>query len=77
MSEEIVFSCNDLRREIFSYLRIHPQKICNVCKDILVWDKRVKYYIETTWCITSPKYCYCKECWSKSFTNYGPPCTIS
>lgn len=76
-AEEVVFLCDDLRKEIFSYLRLHAQKTCNICKDVLVWDKRVKYYIETTWYLTAPKKCYCKECWVKSATNYGPPCIIS
>lgn len=76
-AEEVVFLCDDLRKEIFSYLRSYPQKTCNTCKDVLVWDKRVKYYIETTWYLTAPKNCYCKECWVKSANNYGPPCIIS
>ena len=53
----------------FSYLRLHAQKTCNICKDVLVWDKRVKYYIETTWYLTAPKNCYCKECWMKQIKN--------
>lgn len=39
-----VFGCSDLRRLIFSYLRMKPDKACVECKKVLVWDKKVCDY---------------------------------
>ena len=57
-----VFGIDDLRRYIFSFLRKEPQRTCKECKDVCVWDKRVKYYVVTT--NTEPK-TLCLECWQK------------
>ncbi len=45
---EQVFYCDDLRREIFSYLRSFPHKKCQICNLVLEWDKNIKKndYIE-------------------------------
>ena len=42
---EIVFSCDDLRREIFSYLRKNPKRNCMKCQKVLVWDKKVNEHV--------------------------------
>jgi hypothetical protein len=39
-AEKNVFQIDDLRNYIFSYLRSKPEKICVMCNDILVWDKK-------------------------------------
>ena len=38
MNELFVWECDDLRREIFSYLRKEPQLSCIDCKKVLIWD---------------------------------------
>ena len=35
---------DDLRREIWSYLRKEPKLVCMKCGDVCVWDKKVKKY---------------------------------
>ena len=75
--EETVFGCADLRREIFSYLRRRGKKICRTCDKVLVWDKKVRPYVETTWNSNTPAYTYCRKCWVDSLTAFGPPCMIS
>lgn len=42
---ETVFTCDDLRREIFSYLRKHPKRKCIKCNKVLLWDKKVSEYV--------------------------------
>ena len=37
---------NDLRSEIFSFLRKEPKLICDFCKSICIWDSKVKTYYE-------------------------------
>ena len=41
-----VFEIEDLRKYIFSFLRLKAEKICTDCKDILVWDKKIQSFIE-------------------------------
>ena len=67
-----VFGNEDLRRYIMSFLRKHPQKICRVCNDVLVWDKQVKFHISY---YDNNKFSTCTDCFSKSF--HGPGCNIS
>ena len=43
MNEQYVWECDDLRREIFSYLRKEPQMSCVDCEKVLVWDKNVNH----------------------------------
>lgn len=69
MSQEYVFGNEDLRRYIFSFLRKEPQKKCNVCGDVCVWDRTVKYYIAY-----SDDNVNCTDCWRKNFN--GPGCRI-
>ena len=41
-----VFEIDDLRREIFSYLRTRKSAlICNYCDNVVKWDKKVKDYV--------------------------------
>ena len=45
MNEQTVWECDDLRREIFSYLRTEPQLSCVDCEKVLVWDINVEPYL--------------------------------
>ena len=40
ISEEKVFEVEDLRKYIFSFLRDKPEKVCVMCNDTLIWDKK-------------------------------------
>ncbi len=43
---EDVMGNEDLRREIWSYLRKKPKLVCTLCDQVLIWDKEVyKYHI--------------------------------
>mgnify|MGYP003987149229 CR=1 FL=1 len=77
-----VFTCDDLRREIFSYLRKHPQRKCIKCNKVLIWDKKVNEYVviqdEYKYFFTSslPEIksgYYCIMCYT---TNFQLVCTI-
>ena len=39
MAETEVWECDDLRKEIFSYLRKTPKLHCIHCYKVLIWDK--------------------------------------
>ena len=67
-----VFANEDLRRYIMSYLRSEPRRVCRQCKDVLVWDKQVKFHIAY---YDNDKYSTCTDCFAKSFN--GPGCAIS
>ena len=41
---EDVMGNEDLRREIWSYLRKKPKLICTLCDQVLIWDKEVYEY---------------------------------
>ena len=45
MAESEVWLCDDLRKEIFSYLRKKPKLQCIHCYKVLIWDKKVNDYI--------------------------------
>lgn len=77
MAEEIVWQINDLRKEIFSWLRTEPKAICKNCFSIIVWDKKVKDFINISWGDYSEEepILYCVDCWGLMLP--GPPCTIS
>ena len=48
-AEKSVFQIDDLRNYIFTYLRSKPEKICIMCNDTLVWDKKeIKKFVEVT-----------------------------
>ena len=66
---ENVFSNDDLRRNIFSYLRKYPKKQCQHCKCVCVWDKKIKCYRELNDIV------YCNDCCYKNYN--GPGCIIS
>lgn len=76
-AEEIVWQIKDLRKEIFSWLRKEPKVICKNCYAIVIWDKKVKEFINVSW----GDYCkdgtviYCVDCWGTMLP--GPPCSIS
>ena len=58
-----VWSCDDLRGEIFSYLRKKPKVKCNLCESVCVWDKKViiMYHVLNT-CLEDEKY-MCINCY--------------
>ena len=78
---ETVFTCDDLRREIFSYLRKHPKRKCIKCNKVLIWDKKVNDYVlirdEYKYFFTSSSDMksgyYCILCYT---TNFQLNCTI-
>ena len=75
MAETEVWECNDLRREIFSYLRKRPTLECVHCKKVLIWDRKVNDYIMLTWIYPNPTVPHCMDCW---YANYsGPGCIIT
>ena len=41
---EDVMGNEDLRREIWSYLRKKPKLTCTLCDQVLIWDKEVCEY---------------------------------
>ena len=45
-NSNIVWDCDDLKREIFSYLRKEPKRKCHNCNAVCVWDKKVKDYVD-------------------------------
>lgn len=62
---EKVMHNDDLRREIWSYLRKEPKLVCMKCGDVCVWDKKVKKYYFVPKMINVYKSAYCGECWGK------------
>jgi len=60
MSEIKVWGCDDLRREIFSYLRKEPKVKCFYCDLVCVWDKKIinLYFSEKYTNITPTHSCY-------------------
>ena len=76
-AEEIVWQINDLRREIFSWLRKEPKVICKNCFAIVIWDKKVKEFINVSWGDYSDDgpVIYCVDCWGLMLP--GPQCNIS
>lgn len=70
--DALVFGNEDLRRYIMSFLRKTPQKVCRSCKDVLVWDKQVKFHISY---YDNNGYSTCTDCFAKTFN--GPGCNIS
>jgi hypothetical protein len=56
-----VMNNEDLRREIWSYLRKEPKVECMYCKDVCVWDKKVikEYYEDKIMDIVRYKCVYC------------------
>ena len=75
-AEESVWQINDLRREIFSWLRTEPRVICKNCFATVIWDKKVKEFVNISWgdYIEQPVI-YCVDCWGLMLP--GPPCIIS
>lgn len=62
-----VFEIDDLRAYIFSFLRSTPIKSCYDCNKVLVWDKKVNYYIDGEenlyfGYVNAP---YCTDCYYK------------
>ena len=74
-SIEFVWYNDDLRREIFSYLRKEPKVKCEQCDDVCVWDKKVLklYYNEIQYNNRSKTY-KCYECYWKNMLDL---CSIS
>ena len=75
---EYVFGNEDLRRYIFTFLRKKPKKKCFDCKCVLVWDKKIKDYIEYGNIGNSLiGNIYCHSCWRKKFNFSVNRCNIS
>ena len=70
MAEVAVFGNEDLRRNIFSYLRSKAEHQCEVCGAVCVWDVQlVKQYVSDGF------ETYCGKCyWNQ---NAGPGCVVS
>ena len=65
-----IFLIDDIRNYIFSFLRLHPKKICKICDDVLVWDKKIKNFIDVAnipncYFKVVEEGIYCLECYSK------------
>lgn len=61
----IVFGCDDLRREILSYLRKKPFLSCRSCYSMIKWEP---------WHKGKPEmYGYCSDCLWK---GTGPGCDV-
>ena len=76
-AEEIVWQINDLRKEIFSWLRKEPKFRCTNCYAVVIWDKKVKEFINVTggdYSQYGPTI-YCVDCWGTMLP--GPPCSVS
>ena len=73
MDAQKVFANDDLRRYILSFLRKTPQKICRVCQEVLVWDRQVKFHIQT-YLDKGKHQALCTECFHKTYN--GPGCTV-
>ena len=59
---ENVWGCEELRREIFSYLRKEAKIKCFECGEVCVWDKKTRtlyyeYGVNTYFCMS----CYWKN----------------
>lgn len=84
-SINIVMEIDDLRKEIFSYLRKFPQKKCIICDKVLVWDKKVNNFIsyypklDVNYAISFGLITgdYCTECWSSRGPFSNTFCTIN
>ena len=53
---------SEFKKLIFSYLRTKPKKICIFCKDVCVWDKKVKDYFIPFFVPNGTIYCI--DCYS-------------
>ena len=73
-SIQFVWYNDDLRREIFSYLRKEPKVKCDQCDDVCVWDKKMlKIYFEEKY-KDGMKSIKCYKCY---WTNMIDLCAIS
>jgi len=79
-----VMEIDDLKKEIFSYLRKFPKKECIICNRVLIWDKRVynfiSYYpssVNYSLSIGAKKGDYCIKCWGSHGPFSGSFCTIN
>ena len=77
MNELFVWECDDLRREIFSYLRKEPQLSCIDCKKVLIWDKKVEPHMKIPYLYGKDNGYYCIKCWGKYIPMSRHPCIIS
>ena len=72
-SIQFVWYNDDLRREIFSYLRKEPKVKCDQCDDVCVWDKKMlKIYFEEKY--SGMKSIKCYKCY---WTDMLDLCSIS
>jgi hypothetical protein len=53
---------SDFKKIIFSFLRKKPKKICFYCKDVCIWNKKVKEYYYAYY--VSSGTLYCIDCYS-------------
>ena len=59
-----VWTCDDLRKEIFSFIRKEPDRKCVKCSSVCVWDRKVKDYINVLEGNT-----YCIDCYKENNSN--------
>ena len=73
-SVRFVWYNEDLRREIFSYLRKEPKVKCEICQAVCVWDKKIiKLYHEDKY-TNGDNIFKCYKCY---WTNMIDLCCIS
>ena len=77
MNEQTVWECDDLRREIFSYLRTEPQLSCVDCEKVLVWDINVEPYLRIPYLYGRDNGYYCIKSWGRYIPMSRHPCIIS
>ena len=74
---QFVWFNEDLRREIFSYLRKEAKVKCDQCNDVCVWDKKVKEHIQVYPFLHSDEKYYCTECLGEYYSSINMGCTIN
>ena len=68
-AEETVFAIDDLRRYIFSYLRLKAYKSCQYCQQVLEWNPKNKKAEYLQWANCPPT---CYPCFRQYFIGDYP-----
>ena len=66
-AEKKVFEIIDIRKYIFKFIRKEPKIKCTECNSVLVWDNKVKDFINirvNSTFFNIPKGDYCLACYS-------------
>ncbi len=71
MSEKVMNNF-DLRNIIFSYFRKKPEIICQKCKKVCIWDKKIiRKYIEIPILDYTVIYYQCTDCyWGSTLLDF-------